>query len=56
METGLPEFPSFDDSDLSNTGPWWEKWIKRSELLLGAMNAKNSEQDRLRKLCLLPHY
>ena len=29
------------------------KWIKRFELLLGAMYVKNSEQDELRKRCLL---
>ena len=56
MATGLPEFPSFDVSDLSNAGPRREKWIKRFELLLGAMNVKKSEQDKLKKRCLLLHY
>lgn len=56
MATGRPEFPSFDVSDLSKAGPTWEKWIKRFELLLGAMNVRNSEQDKLRKRCLLLHY
>ena len=48
----LPPFPSFNVHEDGNAGPRWEKWLKRFERLLVAMNMSNDA----RKRALLLHY
>nr|XP_039260859.1 uncharacterized protein LOC120337204 [Styela clava] len=52
----LPDFRSFDCEDLSNAGPRWKKWLSRFEVLMLAMNLKDTEDDREKKRNLLLHY
>nr|XP_039263174.1 uncharacterized protein K02A2.6-like [Styela clava] len=52
----LPDFRSFDCEDLSNAGPRWKKWLSRFEVLMLAMNHKDTEDDREKKKNLLLHY
>ena len=57
MATSLPEFAPFDVSNLSNAGTRWNKWIKRFELLLSALNVKETTtNEKARKRALLLHY
>lgn len=48
----LPEFPPFEYSDKTDTGPKWEKWIERLELLFTVMDIN----DNGRKRALFLHY
>ena len=49
----LPAFPSFDlETDKSNAGTRWEKWIGRLENLFVGMKISNADQRR----ALLLHY
>lgn len=49
----LPNFPNFDvDTDKSNSGTRWEKWIGRLENLFVAMKIEDDAQQR----ALLLHY
>lgn len=56
MATSLPLFEPFDCTDSGNAGPRWNKWIKRLEILLRAMDITNSDEDRDQKKALLLHY
>ena len=49
----LPVFPSFDvDTDKSNAGPRWAKWVERLENLFVGLNIEDED----RKRALLLHY
>ena len=53
MMAHLPEFPKFDiTSEPNSLGPAWEKWIKRLENLLIALQI----EETTRKRALLLHY
>ncbi|KAK3088256.1 hypothetical protein FSP39_016655 [Pinctada imbricata] len=53
----LPDFPTFDfESDKSNAGPKWDRWIGRLENLFVAIKINNEEGDDARKRALLLHY
>ncbi|KAK3105801.1 hypothetical protein FSP39_006028 [Pinctada imbricata] len=53
----LPDFPTFDfESDKSNAGPKWDRWIGRLENLFVANKINNEEGDDARKRALLLHY
>ena len=42
MDVSLPAFPNFDpDTDKSNTGPRWDRWIGRLENLFVALKLVN---------------
>lgn len=52
----VPVFPAFEvDSDKSNAGPKWDRWIGRVENLFVAMQIDDAEDDD-RKRALLLHY
>ncbi|XP_021352181.1 uncharacterized protein K02A2.6-like [Mizuhopecten yessoensis] len=54
--TSLPIFPSFDtESDKSNAGPRWDRWIGRLENLLVALDITDEDEND-RKRTLLLHY
>ena len=56
MASALPIFPAFECEDLSSAGPRWKKWLGRFEVLLSAMDIKNTEGEKRRKKALLLHY
>lgn len=56
MAGALPEFPPFEIDDLANAGPRWKKWVLRFEVLLLAMDVKDTAAEKLRKKALLMHY
>ena len=57
MATSLHEFAPFDVSNMSNAGTRWNKWIKRFELLLSALNMKETTtNEKAWKRALLLHY
>ena len=56
MALSLPEFPPFETDDLSTAGPRWKKWICRFEILLLALDIKNTPAEKARKKSLLLHY
>jgi hypothetical protein len=46
----LPDFPTFDfESDKSNAGPKWDRWIGRLENLFVAINIADEQGDDARK-------
>jgi hypothetical protein len=50
-DLSLPSFPTFDyDSDKSNAGPRWERWVSRLENLFVGLNI--DDEDRKRALLL----
>jgi hypothetical protein len=52
----LPDFPTFDvESDNSNTGPRWDRWVGRLENLFVAMDITEESEDG-RKRAFLLHY
>jgi hypothetical protein len=52
----LPDFPTFDvESDKSNTGPRWDRWVRRLENLFVAMDITEESEDG-RKRAFLLHY
>ena len=51
--SNLPNFPTFDvDTDKSNCGTRWEKWVSRLENLFVGLNITEEAQKR----ALLLHY
>lgn len=56
MAINLPKFPQFDCADLSNAGPRWKKWLARFDVMMLAMNIKDTEEEKERKKALLLHY
>ena len=56
MAGALPIFPTFECEDLNNAGPRWTKWLSRFEVLLSAMDVRDTEPEKKRKKALLLHY
>jgi hypothetical protein len=49
MAGALPIFPTFECEDLNNAGPRWTKWLSRFEVLLSAMDVRDTEPEKKRK-------
>ena len=56
MAGALPIFPTFECEDLINAGPRWTKWLGHFEVLLSAMDIRDTEPEKKRKKALLLHY
>jgi len=52
MVGALPIFPTFECEDLNNAGPrWTSKWLSRFKVLLSAMDVRDTEPEKKRKVC-----
>jgi hypothetical protein len=49
MAGALPIFPAFEYEDLHNAGPRGTKWLSRFEMLLSAMDVRDTEPEKKKR-------
>ena len=52
MAGALPIFPTFECEDLNNAGRRWTKWLSRFEVLLSAIDVRDTEVEKKKNFAI----
>ena len=52
IASALPIFSTFKCEDLNNAGPRWTKWLSRFEVLLSAMDVRDTEPEKKKSFAI----